>query len=60
MSWICGSSTKLEQVEARTQPHQRILYAENRGPSGRKLDCECYTVELAADLRHNWGFIIAE
>src|SRR3984957_8984398 len=60
MSRICGSSTKLQQIEARTQPHQRILYAEDRSSPGRELDCQCYAVELAANLRHNRCFIVAK
>src|SRR4029077_13625307 len=53
-------STELQQVEPRAQPRCNVLYAEECDPSGGELDCERYAVELAANLGHEGGFVVAK
>src|ERR1700754_1555006 len=60
MSWSRSPSTELQQVESRTQPLCNVLYAEECGPSGGELDCERYAVELAANVGHEGGFVVAK
>jgi hypothetical protein len=60
MPWSRCPSTELQQVESRAQPRCNVLYAEEGGPSGGELDCERYAVELAANLGHEGGFVVAQ